>query len=132
MHTIFKSPFVIAACVAQAALFAVAQSVAQTQAPAAQPPAPTPSPTQRTAVPEGAPVLAKDLTINQSTSTRDERAAADSNASAASSEEKIENRLAVIRSGAYVVTDPNVGRYDRATSNGVKRVSPSMWELLRF
>jgi hypothetical protein len=127
MHTILKFPFVIAACVAQFALFSAAQSIAQAPTPAVQ----TPAPTQRTTVPDGAPVLAKDLTINQSTNARDERATTDSSA-AASSEEKIENRLAVIRSGAYVVTDPNVGRYDRATSNGVKRVSPSMWQLFRF
>jgi hypothetical protein len=132
MHTIFKSSFVVAACVAQIALFVATESVAQTPATAEQSQKPVPTPAQRTPAPDGAPTLAKDLTINQSTSTRDERGATDAGANAASSEEKIENRLAVIRSGAYVVTDPNVGRYDRATSNGVKRVSPSMWELFRF
>jgi hypothetical protein len=84
------------------------------------------SPAQRIEAPDGAPSVPKDVTINHTTSARDERTAD------VVSEEKIENRLAIIRSGRYFVTDPNVGRYDRAASNGVKRVSPSMWELFRF
>jgi hypothetical protein len=47
-------------------------------------------------------------------------------------EERVESRLAIIRSGRYVVTDPNVGRYDRAASNGQRRVTPSMWQVFRF
>ncbi|MGL5001813.1 MAG: hypothetical protein ACRDAM_02625 [Casimicrobium sp.] len=47
-------------------------------------------------------------------------------------EERVESRLAVIRSGNYVVADPNVGRYDRAASNGQRRVAPSMWQIFKF
>jgi hypothetical protein len=104
---------------------------AQPDQPSQQSSATAPS-ASRVPAPDGAPTLPKDLAINQTTSVRESRGASESVIGAASSEEKIENRLAVIRAGGYVVTDPNVGRYDRAASNGVKRVSPSMWELFRF
>lgn len=47
-------------------------------------------------------------------------------------EERIESRLAVIRERGYTITDPNAGRYDRAASNGQRRVTPSMWQVFRF
>ncbi len=132
MGKIFRTSHAVGATgLVFALLFGASSLVAQTAAPAtgAQP---TAANTQRAPVPDGAPTIAKDLTINQSTLARDARTVAEAGTTPAPQEEKIENRLAVIRSGGYVVTDPNVGRYDRATGNGVKRVSPSMWELLRF
>jgi hypothetical protein len=126
MQIYFK--FLIKRSVVFAMLLGAACGEAQTHASSPPATAVQPQSAARSPVPDGAPVLAKDLSIDQSSSLREERAAQ----AAATSEEKIENRLAVIRSGGYVVTDPNVGRYDRATSNGVKRVTPAMWELFRF
>jgi hypothetical protein len=128
MRTYFKFPFI--GGILFTMLLGAQCSIAQTVAPSA--PAGAPQSAARTPAPDGVPTLAKDIVIDQSTSVREERANAQAGPNSAPSEEKIENRLAVIRSGGYVVTDPNVGRYDRATSNGVKRVAPSMWELFRF
>ncbi len=93
----------------------------------------------RVEVPDGAPALARDMTIDQTTaSTLVRERAADAIAPDVAthervwSEERIEGRLAVIRSGRTTTTDPSVGRYDRAASNGSKRLTPGMWELFRF
>jgi hypothetical protein len=91
----------------------------------------------RVEVPDGSPALPRDTTINQTTAAtlvreRAEGAAEAATPDTASSEERIESRLAVIRSGRATVTDPNVGRYDRAVASGNKRVTPTMWELFRF
>jgi hypothetical protein len=114
-----------------AASFSAAQTAVTPSPPSQQSPA-TATSASRIPAPDGAPIMPKDLAIDQTTSVRESRGASEAAAGSTSSEEKIENRLAVIRAGGYVVTDPNVGRYDRAASNGVKRVSPSMWELFRF
>lgn len=91
----------------------------------------------RSEAPDGSPSLSRDKSINQSTAdafsrVRDTARGDDGDAPAASSEERIESRLAVIRAGRASVTDPNVGRYDRAASSTSKRVAPTMWELFRF
>ncbi len=90
----------------------------------------------RAEVPDGSPALPRDTAINQTTATTLVRerteATVETAPEVASTEERVESRLAVIRSGRTTVTDPNVGRYDRAVANGKKRVTPTMWELLRF
>jgi hypothetical protein len=91
----------------------------------------------RAEVPDGSPSLPRDTAINQSTAEtlargRDATRTEGDDAPIASSEERIESRLAVIRTGRATVTDPNVGRYDRAASNTGKRVAPTLWELFRF
>jgi hypothetical protein len=106
-------------------------ATAQTNAP------PKKTEPARAEVPDGSPALPRDTTINQTTSAtlareRAEGALEPVAPDAASSEERIESRLAVIRSGRATVTDPNVGRYDRAVASGNKRVTPTMWELFRF
>ncbi len=60
------------------------------------------------------------------------KAQADEAGAADGREERIESRLAIIRERGYTITDPGAGRYDRATSNGQRRVSPSMWQIFRF
>jgi hypothetical protein len=109
---------------------ATSWSNAQTSAP---PKKPEPA---RAEVPDGSPALPRDTTINQTTATTLVRerveVAPEATSDVASSEERVESRLAVIRSGRATVTDPNVGRYDRAVASGNKRVTPTMWELFRF
>jgi hypothetical protein len=83
---------------------------------------------ERIEAPDGSPTLPRDLSINQKTSASD----ADGTVVAEPREERIESRLAVIRTGRATITDPNVGRYDRAATAGTRRVSPAMWEIFRF
>jgi hypothetical protein len=91
----------------------------------------------RIPAPELAPELpSRDnarVTQKDSTASADaERSAANAEAHDGISEERIESRLAVIRSGRATVTDPNVGRYDRAAGNGQRRVTPTMWQVFKF
>jgi hypothetical protein len=88
-----------------------------------------------------APELAPELPSrdNARVTQKDSTASADAEGSAANaqvhdgvSEERVESRLAVIRSGRSTITDPNVGRYDRAASNGQRRVAPTMWQVFKF
>ncbi|TAG76070.1 MAG: hypothetical protein EAZ24_09500 [Burkholderiales bacterium] len=94
------------------------------------------APSARVAAPELAPpppdrenarVSNRDLVAQERGKAQaDEAVAGDSR------EERIESRLAIIRERGYTITDPGAGRYDRATSNGQRRVSPSMWQIFRF
>ena len=84
-------------------------------------------------VPDGAPELAADKTVNNTSVTATPKASA----SVIVEEERVQGRLANARisvGGAkgYTVVDPNAGRTDRQADNGGKRVSPSLWELFRF
>ena len=92
--------------------------------------------TARVPAPELAPALPdRD---NARVSNRDAvpqeriKAQADETVSTDGREERIENRLAVIRERGYTITDPSAGRYDRAANNGQRRVSPTMWQIFRF
>jgi hypothetical protein len=112
-------------------LFAVAQAALASQTAFAADDA-----ANRIAAPELAPALpARD---NAKVSGRDTlpqertRGQADESAQAEGREERIESRLAVIRERGYTITDPSAGRYDRAASNGQRRVSPTMWQIFRF
>ncbi len=98
------------------------------------------------ATPDGAPTIDKNngvVSAGTTSSTRKDAVVDGASSDAATrsdgrrddatvSEEKVENRLAVIRSGKTTTTDPNVGRYDCAAVSGQRRVTPSMWELFRF
>jgi hypothetical protein len=91
----------------------------------------------RTPAPELVPELPSrdNARVSQKDSnavSESERGAAKAEAGDGVNEERIESRLAVIRSGRTTVTDPNVGRYDRAASNGQRRVAPTMWQLFKF
>lgn len=87
----------------------------------------------RVDVPDGAPTLpAEKIVSNQS-----QAVATKQTGSVIVEEERIQGRLANARvnmGGAkgYTVVDPGVGRADRQSDNGGKRVSPSLWELFRF
>jgi hypothetical protein len=90
---------------------------------------------EREAAPDGAPTLIRETTITEKTqSTSDE---GDESKGLIASESRVQGQLANARVSvggrpSYLVVDPTVGRADRATSNGRRRVSPSQWELLRF
>ena len=98
--------------------------------------APTPAAVPASAeVPDGAPQLAQEKAIsNVSTGgTASNRASG----AIVVTEERVQGRLAAAHvsvGGArgYTVVDPDAGRSDRQSGNGVKRLSPSLWELLRF
>lgn len=118
-------------CALSVAMLVCDSVIAQTQN------APKKVESARTEAPDGSPTLPRDTSINQSTADavgrgRDAARGDDGDAPLASSEERIESRLAVIRAGRTTVKDPNVGRYDRAASSTGKRVAPTMWELFRF
>lgn len=87
----------------------------------------------RTEVPDGAPQLAAEKVISSQSQTGVAKAAGN----VIVEEERIQGRLANARvsvggSRGYTVIDPAAGRVDRQADNGGKRVSPSLWELLRF
>ena len=102
------------------------------QAPAAPAPAPAPA-AARTDVPDGAPELATEKTVSNTSVTAQSKAST----SVIVEEERVQGRLASahVRVGGakgYTIVDPNAGRTDRQADNGGKRVSPSLWELFRF
>ena len=126
----------IGRCFAALVVFAASAGFAQSPAEpvtTASTAAATPSP--RVEVPDGAPVLAAEKVVsNASVSAR-----AKSATSVIVEEERVQGRLSsahVIVSGGwgkgYTVVDPSVGRTDRQADNGGKRVTASLWELLRF
>ena len=87
----------------------------------------------RSDVPDGAPELAAEKTISNTSVT----APIKPSTSVIVEEERVQGRLANahVRVGGakgYAVVDPNAGRVDRQADNGGKRVSPSLWELFRF
>ena len=87
----------------------------------------------RTEVPDGAPELASEKTVNNTSVT----APAKASTSVIVEEERVQGRLASahVRVGGargYTIVDPNAGRTDRQADNAGKRLSPSLWELLRF
>ena len=101
---------------------------AQTPAVPAVPTTPS-----RIEVPDGAPELAAEKTVSNTSVTAPPKASA----SVIVEEERVQGRLANahVRVGGakgYTVVDPNAGRTDRQADNGGKRVSPSLWELFRF
>lgn len=107
------------------------ESFAQvTAAPAVPTTVQTPS---RVDVPDGAPELAAEKTVSNTSVTTPGK----KSTSVIVEEERVQGRLAnaQVRVGAakgYTVVDPNAGRTDRQADNGGKRVSPSLWELFRF
>lgn len=87
----------------------------------------------RSDVPDGAPELAAEKTVSNTSVT----AAPKASASVIVEEERVQGRLANahVRVGGakgYTVVDPNAGRTDRQADNAGKRVNPSLWELFRF
>lgn len=107
---------------------------AQTLAAPATPGGPaTAAAPARTEVPDGAPELAAEKTVSNTSVA----APGKSSTSVIVEEERVQGRLANahVRVGGargYMVVDPNAGRTDRQADNGGKRVSPSLWELFRF
>ena len=116
--------------VAAALLVALSASCAFAQP--AQSPAQA-STAARVDAPDGAPQLAKETSISN-TSTAVGRS---SDSVVTVDEERIQGRLASAKVSvgggrSYTVVDPAAGRNDRQADNAGKRVSPSLWELLRF
>jgi|GEM_PF-1251434 len=134
----FRLPPSIAACAAVVGLALSASAFAQsTAAPAVPEKAPVAAPTQ-TEVPDGSPQLEQEKVVsNTSTGATGASNPGRSASSVVVNEERIQGRLASARvsvGGAkgYTVVDPDAGRVDRQSDNGGKRLSPSLWELLRF
>jgi hypothetical protein len=119
-----RSGVAVALLVALSASCAFAQ-VAQTPASAATP--------ARVDAPDGAPQLAKETTISNSSTA----VGRSSDAAVTVEEERVQGRLATAKVSVaggkgYTVVDPAAGSNDRAAGNAGKRISPSRWELLRF
>ncbi len=118
---------VIAVCASASVVFA------QTPTPTA-PVAPAPSSQgARVEVPDGSPQLAFEKVVSHASVT----AHATSGSGVIVDEERVQGRLSaahisVAGSRGYTVIDPNVGRTNRDATNGSKRVTASLWELLRF
>jgi hypothetical protein len=112
----------------------VALSASCAFAQPAQTPASAPaSASARVDAPDGAPQLTKESTISN-TSTAVGRS---SEAVVTVDEERVQGRLATAKVSVaggkgYTVVDPAAGHTDRPAGNAGKRVSPSLWELLRF
>ncbi|MEO7252617.1 MAG: hypothetical protein ABIZ64_00085 [Casimicrobium sp.] len=128
----------ISACAAVVGL-ALTPSVFAQSATAPTTPANAPAAVlANTEVPDGAPQLAPEKVIsNTSTGVTGVTNPGRSASSVIVNEERIQGRLAtatVSVGGAkgYTVVDPDAGRSDRQPNNGGKRLSPSLWELLRF
>ena len=140
----FRLPTQIAACMAVVGLALSASVFAQSataraaleKTPAV--PEKTPAAPSKTDVPDGSPQLAQEKVINNtSTGTTGSANPGKPASSVIVNEERIQGRLASARvsvGGAkgYTVVDPDVGRSDRQSDNGGKRLSPSLWELFRF
>jgi len=97
------------------------------------PPTITPAAAERAEVPDGAPQLAPEKNVNNQSTTAQPRSAG----SVIVEEERVQGRLANARISVgggrgYSIVDPNAGRVDRQADNSGKRVTPSLWELLRF
>ena len=124
----FRLPSQIAACAAVVGLVFSASVFAQSAA----------APPPQTEVPDGAPQLAQEKIIgNTSSGTAGASNPGRSVSTVIVNEERIQGRLASARvsvGGAkgYTVVDPDAGRADRQSDNGGKRLSPSLWELFRF
>lgn len=87
----------------------------------------------RVEAPDGSPQLAKETSISN-TSTGVGRS---TELAISVDEERVQGRLSSAKvsvSGGkgYTVVDPAAGRVDRPASNAGKRISPPVWELLRF
>ncbi len=87
----------------------------------------------RVEVPDGAPQLAKEMSINNMSASADRS----SDHALLVEEERVQGRLATAKVSVaggkgYMVVDPAVGRTDRPADNAGKRVSPPLWELFRF
>ena len=104
-------------------------------ADSAAPAAPT-APGARVEVPDGSPQLPAEKVLSNTSTTPVTRSPG-SVGSVIVEEERVQGRLANARisvggNRGYAVVDPNAGRAYRQPDNGGKRVSPSLWELLRF
>ena len=114
-----------------AAVLLAAVGLTMTATSWADEPASASAPT-RTEAPDGAPTLSPEATVNNRSTSVAPRSAG----SVIVEEERVQGRLANARISvggrAYSIVDPNAGRVDRQAGNGGKRVTPSMWELLRF
>ena len=115
------------------ALLALISSAVLAQSPAAPPAPVAASAPARIAAPDGAPELALEKSVSNTSVTVSEKSAL----SVVIDEERVQGRLSsahVSVGGArgYSVVDPTVGRVDRNADNGGKRVRPSLWELFRF
>ena len=113
---------------------AFAQAPAATATPISPALAPAPgAATARTEVPDGAPELAAEKSVSNTSVT----ASVKGSTNVIVEEERVQGRLANahVRVGGtrgYTVVDPHAGRTDRQADNSGKRVSPSLWELFRF
>lgn len=130
----FRLPPHIAAC---SLVVVLALSVSVSAQSATEPAVPV-GVSSQTEVPDGSPKLAQEKVISNTSSgvTGSSHQGRSANAVVVI-EERIQGRLAsahVSVGGAkgYTVVDPDVGRADRQSDNGGKRLSPSLWELFRF
>ena len=129
----FRHPALLAASAAMVGLALSASTIAQAL------PEKTPvAASAQTEVPDGSPQLAPEKAIsNTSTGATGASNPGRSAGTVIVSEERIQGRLAsasVSVGGVkgYTIVDPDAGRSDRQPNNGGKRLSPSLWELLRF
>ena len=118
----------LALSLACSAVFAQTPAASTTPAVAA-----TVATAARTEVPDGAPELASEKTVTNTSVTAPGKAST----SVIVDEERVQGRLANahVRVGGtrgYTIVDPNAGRTDRQADNAGKRLSPSLWELFRF
>ncbi len=84
-------------------------------------------------MPDGSPQLANEKLVSNSSVV----ASGKGGASVIVDEERVQGRLSAAHvsfagSKGYTIVDPNVGRTNRDATNGSKRVTASLWELLRF
>ncbi len=86
-------------------------------------------------VPDGAPILgSQDVAAASSAGARPPQEGATTSLQVR--EERIQGRLASaqvsVGGRSYLIVDPAVGRYDRQADNAGRRVTPVLWQLLRF
>lgn len=108
-------------------------SVAFAQTPAAQAAPALPPSGERVEAPDGSPQLANEKLVSNASVVTSVRGGA----SVIVDEERVQGRLSaahvsIAGSKGYTIVDPNAGRTNRDATNGSKRVTASLWELLRF
>lgn len=111
----------------------VSASVAFAQTPAIAVAPALPSSGERVEVPDGSPQLTNEKIVSNASVS----APGKGGVSVMVEEERVQGRLSAAHvsvggSKGYSIVDPNAGRTNRDATNGSKRVTASLWELLRF
>ena len=111
----------------------VSAGVAFAQSPAVPARPELPPSDERVEVPDGSPQLANEKVVSNTSVMSPGKGGA----SVIVDEERVQGRLSAAHvsfagSKGYTIVDPNAGRTNRDATNGSKRVTASLWELLRF